>query len=113
MYITTVQVGATIAVSGCDYAICTQPEAPKWEGRARLLMGPVYTASAVFGTTYGWKWFKFGGSLMLKTKVSGDAQFDVSMPDQKAFDDVTVSTDSGGSDLKVGFSGVQLPMIAR
>jgi long-chain fatty acid transport protein len=112
LYLTAVQVGATVAVSACDYALCAQPEGKEWEGRARLLLGPVYTASAVFGATYGFSWVKFGASLALKTKVKGDAQFDVSLPDQKAFDDVTITNADGGSDLKVG-TEVALPMIAR
>jgi long-chain fatty acid transport protein len=111
-YATVAQVGATVAISACDYAICTQPEAAEWEGRARLLLGPVFSASAVFGTTYTWKWLSVGGSLMLKTKFSGDAQFDVSMPDQKAFDDVTVETEDGSTDLRLS-TAIQLPMIAR
>lgn len=112
VYLTTVQLGATVAVSACDYAICAQPEGREWEGRARMLLGPVYTATGVFGATYAFDWITLGASLQLKTKISGDAQFDMSLPDQKVFDDVTITNRSGGDDLKVGTS-VALPMIAR
>jgi long-chain fatty acid transport protein len=112
VYITAVQVGATIAVSGCDYAICTQPEAPEWEGKGRILLGPLYSATAIFGTTYAFDWVTLGGSVMLKTKVEGDAQLDVALPDQKAFDDVVIENSKGGSELKA-HTKLALPMVAR
>jgi long-chain fatty acid transport protein len=112
VYASVAQVGATIAVSGCDYAICAQPEGAEWEGRARLLLGPEWSATAVFGTTYAIKWVTLGASLQLRTKFKGDAQFDVSLPDQKVFDDVTIENQDGSTDLKLG-TEVQLPMIAR
>jgi long-chain fatty acid transport protein len=112
VYLTAVQVGATVAVSACDYAICGQPEGMEWEGRARMLLGPIFTASAVFGATYSISWVKIGASLALKTKVKGDAQFDISLPDQKVFDEVTITNADGGDELLVG-TAVALPMIAR
>jgi long-chain fatty acid transport protein len=112
VYLTAVQLGATVAVSACDYALCAQPEGKEWEGRARFLLGPVYTASAVFGATYAFKWLKVGASLALKTPVEGDAQIDIALPDQKAFDDVTFENAKGGKDLKAGVE-VALPMTAR
>ncbi len=112
LYVTAVQLGATVAVSACDYALCAQPEGKEWEGRARFLLGPVYTASAVFGATYAFKWLKVGASLTLKTPVEGDAQIDIALPDQKAFDDVTFENANGGKELKAGVE-VELPMIAR
>jgi long-chain fatty acid transport protein len=112
VYLTAVQVGATIALSACEYALCAQPEGKEWEGRARMLLGPVYTATAVFGASYAFKWMKVGASLGLKTNVKGDAQLDIALPDQKAFDDVTFVNAKGGKDLKAGVQ-VSLPMIAR
>jgi long-chain fatty acid transport protein len=112
VYITAVQVGATVAISACDYAVCGQPEGREWEGRARMLLGPIVTASAVFGATYAFDWVKIGASFGLKTKVKGKAQLDISLPDQKVFDDVTITNAQGGSDLKAA-TEIALPMIAR
>lgn len=123
LYLTAAQVGATVALSACDYAFCLQPEAKEWEGRTRFLLGPVYTASAVFGAKYAIgraagngrearEWATVGASLQLKTKISGDAQFDVTLPDQSIFDDVKLQNRAGGTDLKADME-VALPMVIR
>lgn len=112
LYLTAAQVGATVAVSACDYALCLQPEAKEWEGRTRFLLGPVYTATALFGAKYAFDRATVGASLQLKTKIAGEASFDVALPDQQIFDDVKLQNRDGGSDLKADME-VALPMIMR
>jgi long-subunit fatty acid transport protein len=89
LYITGAQVGGTVAVSACDYAVCTIPEAREWEGRTRFLLGPVYTVSA-----------SFGGILDLgRVRVGLSGQL-------RIFDGVTVENGSGGSDLRASMKVV-------
>jgi long-subunit fatty acid transport protein len=112
LYLTAAQVGGTVAISACDYALCSQPEAPEWEGRTRFLLGPVFTATAVLGAIYAFDYVKLGASLQLKTKIAGDASFDVALPDQAAFDDVRIENRSGGDDLTAELEAA-LPMVLR
>lgn len=112
LYITSAQVRGKVAVSACDYAFCSQPEAPEWEGRTSFLLGPVVTASAVFGARYDFDRIRVGGSVQLRTKIAGDAQFDVALPDQAIFDGVSLQNERGGDDLKAKMS-VTLPTIVR
>ena len=112
LYLTVARIGGEIAVSACDYAFCAQPEAPEWEGRSRFLLGPIYTATAVFGARYDFDRVRIGGSLQLRTKIAGDADFDVLLPDQFLFDDITLTNARGGRDLKAQMA-VVLPMITR
>ena len=112
LYLTMARLGGEIAISACDYAFCAQPEAPEWEGRSRFLLEPVYTATAVFGARYDFDRVRLGGSLQLRTKIAGDADFDVMLPDQFLFDDITLTNARGGRDLKAEVS-VVLPMITR
>ena len=112
LYVTFARVGGEVAISACDYAVCTQPEAPEWEGRTKFLLGPVVTATAVFGARYDFDRVRIGGSLMLRTKIAGEAQFDVLLPDQYLFDDVVLENSDGSRNLKADMS-VTLPMIAR
>ncbi|MFM2419506.1 MAG: hypothetical protein RL385_4229, partial [Pseudomonadota bacterium] len=48
----------------------------------------------------------------LPTKIAGDADFDVALPDQFVFDDVKLQNAKGGSDLKARMS-LKMPAIAR
>lgn len=112
LYVTFARLGGEVAVSACDYAVCTQPEAPEWEGRTRFLLGPVATATANFGARYDFDRVRIGGSLLLRTKIAGEAEFDVLLPDQFLFDDVVLENTRGGRDLKADMS-ITLPMIAR
>jgi long-subunit fatty acid transport protein len=106
LYITGAQVGGTVAVSACDYAVCTIPEAREWEGRTRFLLGPVYTVSASFGGILDLGRVRVGLSGQLRTTLSGEASFDVVLPDQAFFDGVTVENGSGGSDLRASMKVV-------
>ncbi len=112
LYLTAARIGGEVAVSGCDYAVCQQPEAPEWEGRSRFLLGPVYTATAVFGLRYDFARVRVGASVQVRTKIAGVADFDVKLPDQYVFDDVTITDARGGRDLKADLK-MTLPMIAR
>src|SRR5690606_12258079 len=98
LYVNIAQVGGTVAISACDYALCLQPEAPEWEGRTSFRLGPMVTANAVFGATYAFDYVKLGTSVQLRTKVEGEGAFDVSLPDQAIFDDVTIEDADGGDD---------------
>jgi long-subunit fatty acid transport protein len=112
LYITAAQVGGTVAVSACDYVVCQIPEGREWEGRTRFLLGPVYTASANFGAQGDFGRIKVGISGQLRTTLSGDAKFDVTLPDQKFFDGVTVENGHGSKDVRAHMKAV-LPGIAR
>ena len=112
LYLTAAQLGGTVALSACDYAFCSQPESHDWEGRTRFLLGPVYTATAVFGITVDLDFVRLGASLQLRTKISGEAQFDVTLPDQAIFDHVQLKSADGSKHLKADMS-VVLPTIAR
>jgi long-subunit fatty acid transport protein len=112
LYLTAAQIGATVAVSACDYAFCSQPEGKEWEGRARFLLGPTYTASANFGASYDFDWVRLGASVQIRTKISGEARFDLQLPDQALFDNVQLHGPHGSHDLKADMS-VTLPTIVR
>ncbi len=112
LYLTGGSVGGQVAVSACDYAFCSQPEGREWEGRTKFLLGPVFTASAVFGARYDWDKFRVGGSVQVRSKLSGQAKFDVALPDQYFFDDVTVTNRKGGNDLRADME-LKLPTIIR
>lgn len=112
VYITSAQVGAEVAVSACDYAFCSQPEAPEWQGRTRVLFGPAVTASAIFGVRYDFERVRLGGSVQIRSKFSGEADFAVQLPDQAFFDGVTLQNAKGGDKLKAEMEFV-LPTIAR
>ncbi len=110
--LTAASLGAEVAVSACDYAVCSQPEGREWEGRTRFLLGPVYTATAIFGTMVDLDMLRIGASAMLPTKIAGEADFDVRLPDQQFFDDVQVQNKNGSKDLKADMD-VRLPAILR
>jgi len=110
--LTAASLGAEVAVSACDYAVCSQPEGREWEGRTRFLLGPVYTATAILGTMVDLDMVRIGASAMLPTKIAGEADFDVQLPDQKFFDDVEVENEDGSKDLKADMD-VRLPAILR
>jgi long-subunit fatty acid transport protein len=112
LYITTAQVAGKVAISACDYAVCSQPEAPEWEGTSSFLLGPVVTASATFGARWDFDHARIGGSVQLRTKIKGDAEFKIALPDQSIFDGVTVENEDGGSDLHAKME-VALPTIIR
>ena len=112
LYITSAQVGGEVAISACDYAFCSQPEGREWEGRTRFLLGPVVTATGVFGARYDFDRIRVGGSVQVRTKVAGTAQFDVRLPDQAIFDNVKLQNKDGGDDLKAKMS-LTLPTIIR
>ncbi len=112
LYLTAAQVGGTVAISACEYVICTQPEAREWEGRTKFLLGPVYTASAVFGATYDFDFVRLGASVQLRTRIAGEAQFDLALPDQAIFDGVELRGPNGSRDLRADMS-VVLPAIVR
>ncbi len=112
LMLTAASLGAEVAVSACDYAVCSQPEGREWEGRTRFLLGPVYTATGVLGSTLNLDGVRIGASVMLPTNISGEAEFDVRLPDQQFFDGVTVENKNGGKDLKAKMD-VSLPAILR
>lgn len=113
LHLTAAQVGGTVALSACDYAFCSQPEAPEWEGRARFLLGPVYTATAALGVTWdATSWARLAASVLLRTRVAGEARFDVALPDQAIFDDVKLRSADGRDELRADMSAV-LPSIFR
>jgi long-chain fatty acid transport protein len=112
LYVTTATVAGDVAISACDYAFCSQPEAPEWEGLSRCRQGPVVTASGALGATYAFKRARLGASVQLPTKIAGDADFDVTLPDQFVFDDVKLQNAKGGSDLKARIA-LKMPAIAR
>ncbi|MFT3928102.1 MAG: outer membrane protein transport protein [Myxococcales bacterium] len=112
LYLTAAQLGGEVAVSACDYAFCQQPEAKEWEGRTKFLLGPVYTATAVLGANLDLDHVRLGASVQLRTKVSGEAQFDIRLPDQAIFDNVQLQGPKGSKDLKADMS-VVLPTIVR
>lgn len=112
LYITSAQVAGKVAISACDYAFCSQPEAPEWEGRTSFLLGPVVTASAIFGARWDFDHVRVGGSVQLRTKLSGDAQVKIALPDQSIFDGVSLQNAQGGDDLKAKMS-LTLPTIIR
>jgi long-chain fatty acid transport protein len=112
LYLTSATLGGEVAVSACDYAFCSQPEAPEWEGRTRFRLGPVFTATAALGATYAFKYARVGASVLFPERFAGDADFDVALPDQFVFDDVTLTNAQGGTDLKARMA-VKLPAIAR
>jgi long-chain fatty acid transport protein len=112
LYVSMAQIGGTVAISACDYAICLQPEAPEWEGRTSFLLGPMVTASAVFGATYAFDYVKLGTSVQLRTKVEGEGSFDVALPDQAVFDDIVIENADGSDDLRA-HTEAELPMVIR
>jgi long-subunit fatty acid transport protein len=112
LYVTSAQVAGKVAISACDYAFCSQPEAPEWEGRTSFLLGPVVTASAIFGARWDFDHVRIGGSVQLRTKLSGDAQVKIALPDQSIFDGVTLQNAKGGDDLHAKMS-LTLPTIIR
>ncbi len=112
LYLTAAQVGATVAVSACDYAVCTIPEAREWDGRTRFLLGPAYTVSAAFGGILDLGRVRVGLSGQLRTTLSGEASFSVSLPDQAFFDDVSVENGKGGKSLHAAMK-VVLPGVLR
>jgi long-chain fatty acid transport protein len=113
VYLTAAQVGGTVAFSACDYVVCSQPEAVEWQGRTRFLLGPLFTATAVFGVTYALpEMVKFGASLQLPTKLAGDAALDLELPDSRIFDGITAENAQGGDDLKAGME-MLLPLVVR
>lgn len=112
LYVNFAQVAGTVAISACDYALCLQPEAPEWEGRTSFKLGPLVTASAVFGATYAFDYVKLGTSLQLRTKIQGEGEFDIALPDQAVFDDVTVENGDGSTNLRAR-TEAELPMILR
>ena len=112
LYITEAQLGGEVAISACDYAFCNQPEGRDWEGRTRFLLGPKTTATGVFGARYDFEHIRIGGSVQVRTKVAGTAQFDVRLPDQAIFDNVKLQNKDGGDELKAKLS-VTLPTIIR
>jgi hypothetical protein len=75
LYLQVAQLGGTVAVSACDYAFCSQPEAPEWDGRTRFLLGPAYAATADFGITADFDWVRLGASVLIRSKFSGQAKF--------------------------------------
>ncbi|MDB4974266.1 MAG: rane protein in aromatic hydrocarbon degradation [Myxococcaceae bacterium] len=111
LYITSARIGGEVAVSACDYAFCSQPEGREWEGRTRFLLNAV-TATAVFGARYDFDRIRVGGSVQVRTKISGTGQFDVRLPDNALFDGVTLKNARGGDDLKAKMS-FDLPTIIR
>ncbi|HEX5659486.1 MAG TPA: outer membrane protein transport protein [Polyangiales bacterium] len=112
LYLTAGQVGGEVAVSACDYAFCSQPEGREWEGRTRFQLGPVFSASAVFGARYDFAKIRVGGSVQVRSKLSGEAEFDVALPDSYFFDDVTLTNKRGGDDLRADME-LKLPTIIR
>jgi long-chain fatty acid transport protein len=112
LVITAAQIGADVAVSACDYAVCSQPEGREWEGRTRFLLGPVYTATAIVGATATFDRMRIAASATLPTRIKGEADFDITLPDQQFFDDVTVEKKGGGTDLKADMD-VRLPATLR
>ncbi len=112
LLITAASLGAELAVSACDYAVCSQPEGREWEGRTRFLLGPVYTATAIFGASIDLDTVRIGLSAMLPTKIAGEADFDVRLPDQNFFDGVSVENADGGDDLRADMD-LRLPAILR
>jgi long-chain fatty acid transport protein len=100
LYLSAVQVGGTVAVSACDYAVCTIPEGREWEGRTRFLLGPIYRASFALGGIGDFGRIKVGLSGQYRTMVSGEARLDVSLPDQSFFDGVSVENGRGGDELR-------------
>ncbi|MDB4988973.1 MAG: rane protein in aromatic hydrocarbon degradation [Myxococcaceae bacterium] len=112
LYITAARIGGEVAVSACDYAFCSQPEGREWEGRTKFLLGPVITATAVFGVRYDFDRFRIGGSVQVRTKIGGNAQFDVRLPDNAIFDGVSLHNQHGGDELRAKMS-FDLPTIIR
>lgn len=112
LYLTAAQVGAEVAVSACDYAFCSQPEAPEWQGRTRFLLGPVYTATAIFGARYDFERVRLGASVQIRSKFSGEADFAVELPDQAFFDGVRLTNEDGSEELKAEMD-FMLPTIVR
>ncbi len=112
LYLTLAQVGGEVAISACDYVICSQPEAPEWEGRTRFLLGPVLSPSAVFGARYDFDRVRVGGSVQVRSRIHGDAKFDVKLPDQSIFDGIKLTNAKGGDDLKAEME-IKLPTIIR
>jgi long-subunit fatty acid transport protein len=112
LYITAAQVGGTVAVSACDYAVCTIPEAREWEGRTRFLLGPTYSVSAAFGAIADFGRVRVGLSGQLRTTLSGEARFEVTLPDQKFFDGVSVENGKGQDQLRASMKMV-LPGVLR
>jgi long-subunit fatty acid transport protein len=112
LVLTSAQVGAEVAVSACDYAVCSQPEGREWQGISRFRLGPVYTATAIAGATISLDRVRIAGSIMLPTRLKGEADFDIALPDQQFFDDVTVENEDGKGDLKADMD-VRLPATVR
>jgi long-chain fatty acid transport protein len=112
LYLTAGQVGGEVAISACDYAFCSQPEGREWEGRTRFLLGPVFTATANFGARYDFDNWRIGGSVLIRSKLAGRAQFDIALPDQQFFDGVQVSNAKGGKNLEADME-LKLPTIIR
>lgn len=112
VYLTSATVGGDVAVSVCDYAVCSQPEAPEWMGRSRFRLGPVATATALFGARYDFRRVRLGGSVQLRTKLSGKASFDIQLPDNALFDGIRLENERGGTDLQAETT-ILLPTIAR
>jgi long-chain fatty acid transport protein len=112
VYLTTAQVAGEVAISACEYAICSQPEGREWTGRSKFQLGPEFAASATFGARYDFDRVRVGASVQLRTKISGEADFDVLLPDQAIFDEVTLTNAQGGRDLKADMEFI-LPTIVR
>lgn len=112
VYLTTAQVSGEVAVSACEYAVCSQPEGREWTGRSKFRLGPEFSASATFGARYDFDRVRLGASVQLRTKLSGEADFDVLLPDQALFDDVTLTNADGSTDLKADMEFI-LPTIVR
>lgn len=105
------QVGGRVAVSACDFVLCSQPLAPEWEAESQFLLRPQVLFGGIFGATLDFGIVRVGASLALShfgrgDAVSGTADFDVALPDNLFFDEVTVDGDRAQV-------SADLPMIVR
>jgi len=87
-------VGET-AISGCDGFVCTQPENPDWDGRARFTLNPLVEVAVIGGVTYDHDIVRVSASFQwFPTDAGGSAELDVRLPSAAIFDGATVDGNS-------------------
>lgn len=98
-------------VSGCDRAICTQPENPDYDALAEVALSPLYAATFGAGLTYDAGIVRIGASFLTPYSLAGDATLRVRLPSAAAFDGARVEGDQASTSLAMPWilrAGVEL-----
>jgi long-chain fatty acid transport protein len=99
------------AVSGCDRAICTQPENPDYDAIAEVSLSSLFAATFGLGAIYDAGIVRFGASFLTPYTLAGDATIRVRLPSAAAFDGAHLEGDQASTSLAMPWilrAGVEL-----